>query len=356
MIRTPDQRVRVFVSSTLEELAEERTVVKQAIEGLRLIPVMFELGARAHPPRQLYQSYLEQSDVFIGIYWNQYGWIANDMDISGLEDEYRLSGSRPKLIYVKSSDTRQTRLTELINEIEKQGALAYKRFKNARELQELIENDLASLLSERFLGKSIEEYHEPQIYFNSIPTPFHDLIDRIAETENILDLMFTQQKRLINLIGMGGTGKSRLAIEIATKVLPRFKNGASFIGLASIKEYTQIESCIAMALGLSDSSKQSLRETLLSYLSDKNMLLVLDNFEHVLPGADLISELLSRTRSINVLVTSRSALNLRAEHLIPLAPLSVSETKPDQMDEAIRIPALKLFIERANSVNPHRME
>ena len=352
MIRTPDQRVRVFVSSTLEELSEERSVVRKAIEEMRLTPVMFELGARAHPPRQLYQSYLEQSDVFIGIYWNQYGWIASDMDISGLEDEYRLSGSKPKLIYVKSSDTRQPRLNDLISEIEKQGSLAYKRFKDALELQELIQNDLAALLSERFLSTPAEGLLDQKIYFNSIPTPFHDLIDRVSETEIILELMFSKQKRLISLIGMGGTGKSRLAIEIARQALPRFKHGACFIGLASIKEHIHLESGIAMALGLSDSSKQSIRETLLSYLSDKNLLLVLDNFEHVLPGAELVSEILSRSRDLFILVTSRSALNLRAEHLMPLAPLLVSDTRPGQLKEAVRIPALKLFIERANSVNP----
>ena len=352
MIRTPDQRVRVFVSSTLEELSEERSVVRKAIEEMRLTPVMFELGARAHPPRQLYQSYLEQRDVFIGIYWNQYGWIASDMDISGLEDEYRLSGFKPKLIYVKSSDARQPRLNDLISEIEKQGSLAYKRFKDAMELQELIQNDLAALLSERFLSKPAEGLLDQKIYFNSIPTPFHDLIDRVSETEIILELMFSKQKRLISLIGMGGTGKSRLAIEIARQALPRFKHGACFIGLASIKEHIHLESGIAMALGLSDSSKQSIRETLLSYLSDKNLLLVLDNFEHVLPGAELVSEILSRSRDLFILVTSRSALNLRAEPLMPLAPLLVSDTRPGQLKEAVRIPALKLFIERANSVNP----
>lgn len=352
MIRTPDQRVRVFVSSTLEELSEERSLVKQAIEGLRLTPVMFELGARAHPPRQLYQSYLNQSDVFIGIYWNQYGWIAGDMDISGLEDEYRLSANKPKLIYVKHSDHRQPRLESLITEIEKQGALAYKRFKDAKELQENIENDLAALLSERFLSKPVEEFIEQKIFFNLIPTPFHDLIDRVSELKTILDLILVQQKRLISVIGMGGTGKSRFAIEIALQSLHQFKHGACFISLASIKEFSQLESCIARALGLADSSKQSLRETLLSYLSDKHMLLILDNFEHVMPGAELISELLTRTRSIYLLVTSRSALNLRAEQIFPLSPLPVAEALPMKLEEALKIPALKLFIDRANSVNP----
>ena len=76
VIRTPDQRLRVFVSSTLKELAPERRAVRAAIERLAMAPVMFELGARPHPPRELYRAYLEQSDIFVGIYWEQYGWIA----------------------------------------------------------------------------------------------------------------------------------------------------------------------------------------------------------------------------------------------------------------------------------------
>ena len=96
-IRTPDQRLRVFVSSTLSELAAERKAAAEAIGQLRLTPVMFELGARAHPPRALYRSYLEQSDVFVGIYWQQYGWVAPEEDVSGVEDEYRASAGKPRI-------------------------------------------------------------------------------------------------------------------------------------------------------------------------------------------------------------------------------------------------------------------
>ncbi len=117
-ILTPDQRLRVFVSSTLQELAEERKAARRAIERLRLAPVMFELGARPHPPRELYRAYLEQSHIFVGIYWQRYGWVAPDETVSGLEDEYNLSGSRPKLIYVKSpAPDREPRLKDLLDRI-----------------------------------------------------------------------------------------------------------------------------------------------------------------------------------------------------------------------------------------------
>ncbi len=80
LIRTPDQRLRVLVSSSLQELAAERGVVRGAIEGLRLAPVMFESGARPHPPQAVYRAYLEQSDMFVGIYWQRYGWVGPGMD------------------------------------------------------------------------------------------------------------------------------------------------------------------------------------------------------------------------------------------------------------------------------------
>jgi hypothetical protein len=78
-IRTPDQRLRVFVSSTLDELRPERRAAREAIAALRLTPVFFEAGARPYPPRELYRAYLSQSDIFIGVYWQRYGWVAPEI-------------------------------------------------------------------------------------------------------------------------------------------------------------------------------------------------------------------------------------------------------------------------------------
>src|SRR6201984_3495458 len=103
IINTPDQRLRVFGGSTMEELAAERQAVRDAVTTLRLVPVMFELGARPHPPREVYRSYLAQSQVFVGVYWQSYGWVAPGEQVSGLEGEYLLSAGRAKLIYLSSS-------------------------------------------------------------------------------------------------------------------------------------------------------------------------------------------------------------------------------------------------------------
>src|SRR5215468_9436335 len=101
VILTPDQRVRVFISSTLGELAAERAAARRAITRLHLVPVWYESGARPHPPRSMYRAYLKQSQVFVGIYWQRYGWVAPGMEISGLEDEYRLAAGKPMLLYLK---------------------------------------------------------------------------------------------------------------------------------------------------------------------------------------------------------------------------------------------------------------
>ncbi len=147
VIYTPDQRLRVFVSSTLQELADERKAARDAIEQLRLAPVMFELGARPHPPQELYRAYLDQSHVFVGIYWQKYGWVAPDMTISGLEDEWRLSGDKPKLIYLKApAPDRKSRLQELLDRIRSGDRVSYKPFATVAELRDLIENDLISPL------------------------------------------------------------------------------------------------------------------------------------------------------------------------------------------------------------------
>jgi hypothetical protein len=96
MIRTPDQRVRIFVSSSLHELAPERQAVRDAVTRLRLVPVMFELSARPYPARQVYRDYLAQSQVFVGIYWQSYGSVAPGEEISALDDGYRLPATLAK--------------------------------------------------------------------------------------------------------------------------------------------------------------------------------------------------------------------------------------------------------------------
>ena len=141
----------MFVSSTLGELADERRAVSRAISALRLTPVMFEAGARAHPPQDLYRAYLAQSDVFVGLYWQQYGWVGPGMEISGLQDEFELSRALPRLLYVKGpAPDREPRLAELLARIQAKASVSYRHFRTPAELGRLVRDDLAMLLSERF--------------------------------------------------------------------------------------------------------------------------------------------------------------------------------------------------------------
>ncbi len=154
VILTPDQRVRVFISSTLGELAPERAAARRAIARLHLVPVWYESGARPHPPRSMYRAYLEQSQVFVGIYWQRYGWVAPGMEISGLEDEYRLAAGKPMLLYVKRpAPDQEPRLAAMIEGIRAAGAVSYRAFATPRELERLLADDLAVLLSETFEGE-----------------------------------------------------------------------------------------------------------------------------------------------------------------------------------------------------------
>jgi hypothetical protein len=96
--------------------------VRRAVESLHLLPVLFEAGARPHPPRSLYRAYLEHSDVFVGLYWQRYGWIAPGMEVSGLEDEYVLSGGKPRLVNVKRpAPEREEGLAALLGRIRAEG-------------------------------------------------------------------------------------------------------------------------------------------------------------------------------------------------------------------------------------------
>ena len=155
VILTPDQRVRVFISSTLEELAPERVAARRAVARLHLVPVWYESGARPHPPRAMYRAYLGQSQVFVGIYWQRYGWVAPGMEISGVEDEYRLAAAagKPMLLYLKRpAPGQEPRLAAMIDGVRAAGSVSYRVFATPGELERLLADDLALLLSERFAG------------------------------------------------------------------------------------------------------------------------------------------------------------------------------------------------------------
>jgi predicted ATPase len=359
VIRTPDQRVRVFVSSTLGELARERRAVRDAVTRLRLVPVMFELGARPHPPRQVYRDYLAQSQIFIGVYWQSYGWVAPGEATSGLEGEYLLAAGLPRLIYVKSpAAQREPRLAEMLNRIKDEADISYQHFSDAAELQSLVENDLAVLLSDRFetarsrdLDGAPDTAAEEETWpAPALPVPATPLIGREQEAGAVEDLVAKEGVRLITLTGPGGIGKTRLAVEAARRLEPRFRDGVRFADLSSVPA-AGVADAIAAALPV-NTSGANLGNDVKSYLRTRQLLLVLDNFEQALGAAPLVAELLSTAPGLVALVTSRTVLRLRGEHEFPVRTLAVPDTGALDAEAVERYAAVRLFAERAHAVAP----
>jgi predicted ATPase len=369
-IRTPDQRLRVFVSSTLRELADERRATRAAIERLHLAPVMFELGARPHPPRALYRSYLAQSDVFVGIYAESYGWVAPDEDVSGLEDEYNLApASMPKLIYIKSAAHREARLNELIDRIRSDDTAAYLPFDTPEQLQEQVVGDLATLLAERFdaAGAAAPEPDAAPAPLASVPAASSRIIGRERELADIVELVASAAHRVVTLLGPGGIGKSRLAIETARAAEPLFPDGTVFIALENVLEPDLLLPTIAYGLGIRDTSERPLEERLALALHERRMLIILDNFEQLVDAAAELVRLYTLAPDAVFLVTSRIVLRIRGERVYEVPPLATQGDRDaprmargsdpatlaaETLARAAASPAVELFVERARAMKP----
>ena len=352
-IKTPDQRLRVFISSTMGELADERAAAAHAVEALRLFPVMFELGARPHPPRDLYRAYLEQSHVFVGIYWERYGWVAPDMDISGLEDEYRLAGDKPKLIYLKEPATdRDERLTALLDDI-RNDDVSYKRFATPDELAALLKDDLASLLSERFESALPSPIAAEKEHAGALPVQVTPFIGRTDDVAEVAEMVRQPTIRLVTLTGPGGVGKTRLALEVAARVAEVFRDGVRLVSLGAVHDSHLVPAAMAKSLGLIEAPEDIPLARLKSFLKGREMLVVLDNFEQVVEAAPVMVDLLTDCPELKFLVTSRAVLQVRGEREFVVQGLTAPDVPPwELLANLDRADSVRLFVERARAVNP----
>jgi len=336
----------VFVSSTLEELAPERVAARAAIEQLRLAPVMFESGARAHPPQALYRSYLEQSDLFVGMYWQRYGWVGPGMTVSGLEDELRLAAGMPRLLYVKvPSPAMEPGLRRMLGGIRAEGATAYKKFTDAAELRELVATDLATILAERFGGL------DRATRWPTIPSPTTALVSRDEDVTAVARMLTAPEARLVVLTGSGGAGKTRLALAVAERTREQWADGAAFVDLSPVTDARLVPDAIASAIGLVGQGREQPLDTLERVLAGRHMLLILDNFEQVLGAAPAVAHLLQSAPGLRVLVTSRVVLRVRGEQEWRVEPLRVP---PPGSTLAVlpENPAVRLFMDRVRDVQP----
>lgn len=236
----------------------------------------------------------------------------------------------------------------------------------------LIREQLPSEIGLRDLGTHRVKDFEPQQIFQvtvpELPAEFPPL-KTLGSLPNNLPLQLTSfigreweigevkqwlaVSRLLTLTGPGGSGKTRLAIQVAADLIEEFRDGVFFVALAPIREPGLVASTIAQTLGVHESPGLSITRRLEEYLRSKSMLIVLDNFEQVISAAPLVVELLAACSQLTLMVTSREVLRVRGEHEFPVSPLALpnfSELPP--LESLSRYPAIELFIERAQAIKP----
>ncbi len=185
------------------------------------------------------------------------------------------------------------------------------------------------------------------------PAPITAALGRDHDVAVISRALQLPATRLVTLTGPPGTGKTRLSIEVANQVQDELEHGALFVPLAPLAHAALVEGAIAQALEVREVSQASVRGTLRAFLRDKQLLLVLDNFEHVLDAAPLVNELLGAAPRLKILATSRELLRVYGEREIPLAPLAIPPLTPIPPPEELEnYPAVQLFVERAQAVKP----
>jgi predicted ATPase/class 3 adenylate cyclase len=185
----------------------------------------------------------------------------------------------------------------------------------------------------------------------NLPVPPTSFIGRAREREEVR--AHVAGSRLVTLIGPGGTGKTRLAIQVATDVADEYADGAFFVPLDPVSDPTLLVPAISQALGLAETGPTDPRERLAAYLAERELLLVLDNFEQIRPAAATVGDLLSAAEGLHFLVTSRAALDLYGEQLVPVPPLSAPDASQlPPLDRLAEYESIALFSDRARAVQP----
>ncbi len=177
------------------------------------------------------------------------------------------------------------------------------------------------------------------------PTP---LVGREREVAEVVDLLRRAEIRLVTLTGPGGTGKTRLALQVAADVLDAFMDGVWFVDLAALTDPTLVPGAIAGVLGVREDGGRALTDTLADFLRDRHLLLVLDNLEQVVAAATIIASLMAAAPGLKVLTTSRVRLGLRGEHEVAVPPLELPDPQRRESPERLtQYAAVRLFVQRA---------
>src|SRR5215471_14860161 len=189
--------------------------------------------------------------------------------------------------------------------------------------------------------------------YGSLPVPPTALIGRESEVKTLVQRLRREDVRLVTLTGSGGTGKTRLGIQVASELRDLFAGGVCFVSLAPIMEVALVMPTIAQALGLRDEGGQGLFARLAAVLQLQPVLLFLDTFEQVVGAASQVADLLMACPHLKVLVTSREVLHVHAEHEFVVPPLALPDPAHlPALAELARCPSVALFLQRAQAVQP----
>ena len=211
-------RLRVFVSSTIRECAGERKCLRTAIRSLNHKPILFEdVGARPHPPREVYRTRLEESHIFVGVYRESYGWIAPDMSVSGIEDEFEIATARgmDRLVYIfKTPEERQPRLQELIDRA-RNGGITTASYSDLEELAALVRRDVTAVVSSGFANQAVVLRAAPtpdEVLESIVPMKEHRFRRRAVERA-ISEHVSANQR--VAIVGPLGSGKTMILAQLA---------------------------------------------------------------------------------------------------------------------------------------------
>lgn len=191
----------------------------------------------------------------------------------------------------------------------------------------------------------------PHHGFHTLPVQPTAFIGRAWEVANVRALLNRDDVRLVTLTGTGGAGKTRLALQVASELRVQFSDGAFFVALAPLTDADRVLPTVAQTLGLREVMDQPLAQQITNYLQSKRLLLVLDNFEHVLAAAPFVAEFIASAPNIKILVTSRAALRLSGEREFAVPPLSLPDRAHAPPPERLEhYEAVRLFVKRAQAV------